>query len=148
MKVHRVGRMSRWQRWSIFIVMGVCLVSGVTYFLRQDLLDLPPSANRLWWILHGATSLIAILAIGAALSQHVLVAWRARRGRITGSINLVFLGILVVTTLVLFYGLETWHDAAHWIHVVAGLLAVVAFPGHILWGRTRAAKLRRFTTAS
>ena len=147
MKVHRVGRMSRWQRWSTFVVMAACLVSGITYFLRQDLYDLPPSANRLWWILHGTTSLVAILAIGAALSQHVLVAWRAGRGRTTGTINLVFMGVLVVTTLLLFYGLEEWHVPAHWVHVVAGLLAAVAFPAHIVWGRTRAAKLRGFVPA-
>lgn len=148
MKVHRVGRMARWQRWSTFVVMGLCLISGTTYFFRQDLLDLPPSANRLWWILHGTTSVIAIVAIGGALSQHVLVAWRADRGRTSGTTNLVLMIVLVLTTLLLFYGLEAWHTPAHWIHVGAGLLAVVALPLHIVWGRTRAARLRRFVAAS
>ena len=144
MKVVRVGRMSRWQRWTTFALMGICLASGVTYFVRQDLFDLPPSANRLWWILHGTISLVAMLAIGAALSQHVLVAWRAGRGRTSGAINLAFFVALVATTLLLFYGLEEWRGPAHWIHVVAGLCAVIAFPAHIVWGRTRVGKRRRF----
>ena len=90
------------------------------------------------------TSFVAILAIGGAIAQHVVVAWRARRGRATGTFNLVLLSALVVTTVILFYGLEGWRLPAHWVHIGAGLVAVVAFPAHVLWGRTRKARLKSF----
>jgi hypothetical protein len=144
MKIVRVGRMAFWQRWTTHVVLLVCAITGVGYFVGQELLDLQPSANRYWWIAHGATGFVAILVIGGAITQHVVVAWRARRGRNTGTFNLVLLSSLVVTTMILFYGLEPWRLPAHWVHIGAGLVAIVAFPAHVLWGRTRKARLKSF----
>jgi hypothetical protein len=132
--------MLRWQRWTTYVVLAGCGVSGLVYFALMDYVQLPPSRMKFWWIAHGVTSLVALMVIGAATSQHVLVAWRAHRGRWTGSGNLALLLCLAVTAVLLYYGLESWHDPMHWVHAIVGVIAVVAFPVHVLWGRTRPAR--------
>lgn len=137
----RVGRMARWQRRSIYVVLAACAITGIVWFAMTDWLALPPSRTRFWWIAHGVTAVPAGILIGSALSQHVVVAWRAARGRIAGSLSLAVLALLIGTALYLMYGPEAGHDALHWIHSVGGLAAVGTFTFHVLWGRSRPGRM-------
>ncbi len=136
-----VGRMARWHRWTTYTVLGLCAASGVAWFLAMDLWHAAPSAARPWWIAHGVTAVFAAATIGGAVVQHVVVTWRSARGRWTGAINAALLGVLVASALYLMYGAEAGHDAAHWIHALIGLAAIVAFAWHVVWGRTRIPRL-------
>ena len=133
----RLGRMARWQRWTTYVTLGLCAATGLVWFLDLDLWQVAPPVARPWWVAHGITAVVAALVIGGAAVQHVVVTWRAVRGRWTGAINVAMLAGLVASALYLMYGPEVGHDAAHWVHVIVGIVAVVAFVGHVLWGRTR-----------
>lgn len=138
----RLGRMTRWQRRTTYVVLALCASSGIGWFTVLDLLHGAPPVARPWWVVHGITAVFAALAIGGAIAQHVVVTWRAARGRWSGTANLAFLGVLVGTALYLMYGAESGRDTIHWVHCVVGLAAVGVFVGHVVWGRTRVPKLR------
>ncbi len=132
--------MTRWQRRTTYVVLALCALSGIVWFVLLDVFHDAPSQVRFWWVLHGITAVAAAMTIGGAVVQHVVVTWRASRGRWSGTINLGFLAALMATALYLMYGAESGRDAVHWVHAIAGLIAVVAFIGHVLWGKTRVPK--------
>jgi hypothetical protein len=133
--------MPRWQRWTTYLTLAACATTGFVWFLELDVWDATPSTARPWWIAHGVTAVFAAFVIGGALVQHVVVTWRAARGRWTGAFNVALLGCLVATALYLMYGAEVGHDTIHWIHAIVGITAIFAFAGHVLWGRTRVPRL-------
>ena len=129
--------MTRWQRRTTYVVLGLCAASGIGWFVLLDGLHATPTAARPWWVAHGLTAVAAAMTIGASATQHVVVTWRAARSRWAGSVNLVLLLGLVGTALYLMYGPEAGHDTMHWVHSIVGLVAVVGFVWHVVWGRTR-----------
>lgn len=136
----RLGRMPRWQRWTTWLVVGACLVTGLVYLVAMDFVAVEPRTLNVWWIAHGASSLCAMVVVGGAGSAHALIAWRARRGRWTGAVNAASLVLLIGTAVLLFYGLQAWRGPAALVHSVVGVVAFVAFPAHVWWGRTRRAR--------
>lgn len=143
--------MPPWQRWATLLVVGSCLTTGLVYWIALDVAEVDPSGTRIWWIAHGLTSLLALMAIGGALTQHVKVTWRLHRGRVSGAANLIALLALALTSFIMFYGLSTWRDVAITVHWIVGLASTVLFPLHLLWGRTRLARhsvrTERFTAS-
>ena len=133
----RLGRMSRWQRRTTYVVLGLCAGTGLVWFVLLDFLQATPSQARPWWIAHGLTAAVAAMAIGASAAQHVVVTWRAARSRWAGGLNLALLLGLVGTALYLMYGAEAGHDTVHWVHTIGGVVALVGFAWHVVWGRTR-----------
>ena len=131
----RVGRMARWQRRFSYGMLGACALTGLVWFVLADGWQLPPSRLRPWWVGHGVSSLVALVAIGGALSQHVVATWRHRRNRAAGALTLGALLVAGGSALLLLYGAESWHAAAHWTHVALGLGAAVLFPWHVVRGR-------------
>jgi hypothetical protein len=136
----RIGRLARWQRWTSYAVLASCAATGVVWFALMDLAEWQPTKLVLWWVAHGATGFLAIMAIGMALPHHIVSTWRHHRNRWLGSIALGTLAALAVTALLLLYGKEAWHVGAHWTHVVFGLAALAAFPLHVLRGKRSLAK--------
>ena len=133
--IARVGRVLQWQKLASYLVLGVCGASGVVWFFLLDAVHWSPTRVVLWWVLHGITGFLAIAAIGMALPHHVVATWRHHRNRWAGGLSLALLVALGLSALLLLYGPETAHDAGHWVHVVLGLLALVAFPWHVIRGR-------------
>ncbi len=136
-----IGRMARWHRWTTYATLSLCAASGVAWFSRSTCWHAAPSTARPWWVAHGVTAVFAAAVIGGAVVQHVVVTWRSARGRWSGAINAAMLAGLVASALYLMYGAEAGHDAAHWIHSLLGIAAIVAFAWHVVWGRTRVPRL-------
>lgn len=129
--------MPRWQRWTTWSVLGACLVSGAIYLVAMDFVETRPATLAIWWITHGLTGLVALAIVGGAITSHVVATWRASRGRVTGAINLALLATLAASAVALFYGPQAWRDAVVWTHLGTGVAALVAFPAHVWWGRSR-----------
>lgn len=127
--------MHRWQRLLSFWVVGICLCSGLIWFIALDGLQLPVPSLRAWWILHGCSSLLSLVLVGAALPQHLVVTWKARRNRLHGLIVLAGFGAALLSALGLFYAPEQWRDLMHWMHCVSCLILALAFPLHIVRAR-------------
>ena len=137
----RVGKVTGWQRWASHAVLGACALTGLVWFVLADALDQAPPQVRLWWVGHGVTGFLAMVAIGMALPHHVVATWKHHRNRWLGGIALGLLVALMLTALLLEYGQEPWHTALHWVHVGIGLAALLAFPLHVLRGRRSIGRL-------
>jgi hypothetical protein len=129
------GKMHRWQRLSTFWLFSICFITGVVWFASLDMLHTPVTKLRFWWVLHGCSSLVVLLLIGAAFPHHVLVTWKAKRNVRHGILVIAGLLVMLLTALGLLYGPEEWHDALHWSHSVLGLAVAVLFPLHVWRGR-------------
>ena len=136
------GKMQRWQRLASFWLLGACCASGMAWLGGLDLLQVPVPRLRFWWVTHGATSLLALILIGAALPQPLIVTWKAGRNRRHGVLLVGGLALLLASALGLLYGLEEWHDTMHWLHAVVGLAMTIVFPWHVWRGR-RQNRLRK-----
>lgn len=142
-RLPRIGRTARWQsRWS-YAVLGACLSTGLVWFVMLDLVGWEPPRLVFWWIAHGVSGLLALMAIGAALPHHVTAAWRHHRNRLLGGATLALLGLAALVVLALLYGIESWHTPAHWLHVGLGIAAAIVFPWHVIKGRSSVAKMLR-----
>ena len=132
----RIGRLPRWQRNFIHLVLTVCALSGLVFFLKQSLG---------WWdgrsgahdvlIIHGVSAAFVLVALGSVLPAHIRISWIARRNRISGASMLATMGALMLSGLLLYYGAEESRDFAELTHDVIGFAALAIFPLHILIGK-------------
>lgn len=136
------GKMQRWQRLSTFWLLGISFASGLAWFGGLDWLQLPPAKLRLWWVGHGASSLLVLILVGAALPHHLIVTWKAKRNLRHGVLVLTGLALLLLSALGLLYGPEAWHDGAHWVHALGGVVVSLVFPWHVWRGRRQNASGR------
>ena len=140
----RLGCMAKWQRWTSYVLFSLCVSSGFVWFVLADLLEWMPPQLKVWWVLHGVTAMLSLLLIGAALPQHISVAWKAKRNRGGGGLSTFLLGLLLGSVMVLYYGAASFHDEARWVHIVLGIFLLILFPWHILRGRRAAAVMARY----
>ena len=128
----RIGRLPSWQRWATHSILTLCAASGVGYFMMREqgfaFGGLAPHAVLVW---HGVSSAFALLAFGAVLPGHVRAAWNGRRHRISGSLMLAVMALLMLSGLLLYYGDEEGRDLTLWLHWGAGFAAVAVFALHV-----------------
>lgn len=136
----RLGRMATWQRRTTHLVLLSCAFSGLSWFVLADFFALPLAPLRLWWVSHGVSGLASLVLMGAALSQHVLVTWRAKKNRLLGAIVLGSFLLLTLTTGFLYYGNALTRDFMRWSHILLGLSLIAAVPLHIYVGRQSASR--------
>jgi hypothetical protein len=139
----RLGRMAKWQRWASYSLFASCVTTGLIWFVLSDLFEWMPPQLKVWWVLHGVTSILSLLLIGAALPQHISVTWKAKRNRIGGGVSTFFLGLLLGSVIALYYGAGSFHDEFRLVHIALGICLVILFPWHILRGRKSRAVITR-----
>ena len=140
----RLGRMASWQRKSSYFVFSATLATGLVWFVLGDLFEYMPPQLKIWWIAHGLTGLLSIIWIGAAMPQHIVVAWRAHRNRWGGSIATLFIALLLISTALLYYGPELVRENVRWIHIGLGISLLIIFPWHIIRGRKSGGRVKSF----
>jgi hypothetical protein len=80
------------------------------------------------------------LLLGAVMPVHIKSGWKSKRNRISGSLMIAVMALLLVSGLFLYYGADT-REAALWVHWVIGCGLVLLFPAHYLLGK-RANRLK------
>lgn len=136
-KIHRPqpGRMLTWHRQASYVIIGLCCLTGMGWFVLQAWANWLPPQLKFWWISHGATGLLGLMILGAAIPQHVVVTWRTKRNRIAGAACLMCAMILAFTAGMFFYAPESFRDMSFWLHSLTGLSLCIAFPLHIIKGK-------------
>lgn len=131
----RVGRLARWQRYSSYLILGLCAFSGLFFFLKREMgWELADIAARSFLVWHGVTAALALLVFGSVLPNHVRPAWNTRRNRASGALMMLVMSALMASGLLLYYGAEEWHDGTLWVHWIVGFASFAAFPLHLLLG--------------
>ena len=81
--------------------------------------------------LHGLFAMAALAFLGLLWAVHIVRGWRARRGRVSGSVLFGLALVLVLTGYLLYYigddDLRGWTSLIHW---TLGLAALPAFLLH------------------
>jgi hypothetical protein len=127
--------MPAWQAISTHLIFLLCAVSGVLYLLAHEFEIAPFTIkNHSILIAHGVTAYLFVLLFGAVMPVHIKSGWKTKRNRISGSLMLAVMGLLIISGLILYYGVDT-RDAALWVHWVIGCGLVLLFPAHYLLGR-------------
>jgi cation transport ATPase len=131
MKKHGLGKLPHWQRWFTLVTLIVCAFSGIAYLLGHEFyISRALLGDRLVLITHGVASAIALIAFGTILPFHIKAGWKSRMNRISGISQLLFIGILIITAMLLYYGPEEIHDGSEVTHWVVGLIFFGVFLIH------------------
>ena len=131
-EIRRPGRMPRWQRWSFWFGMGLCIASGISYWLGREMFVATGwLGHRNVLSLHGISASLAVFLLGTIAVGHIRVGWILRKNRLSGVGNVVVLSVLVLTGWGLYYGPEETRDVTVWVHWLLGLGFVGVLCAHV-----------------
>ncbi len=117
--------MNRAHRLALHASFTILAASGVAA-------ELAPAWRSALMRVHGAAAMVALLAIGGLLVQHVTKGWAERRNRCTGAIVLAGALWLAMTGYVLYYsGSDELRAFAGSTHLWIGIALAVALGLHI-----------------
>ncbi len=137
-------RMAVWQRWGGFLTGLVLLVTGVWWWIDQDLLLNDPTGVAILLIkLHGIVAAIGLLWLGGLLSTHVRVAWQRRRNIGSGLFALLLMALLCGSGVGLYYASYEIREVLHGLHFWLGLAVALVVPLHVVLGRLKRVKVKR-----
>ena len=134
-KRSRVAHLPTWQSISSHTIFLICATSGVLYLLGHQF-EIHPLAieDHHILIIHGVAAYLFVLLFGAVLPTHIKAAWKAKRNRISGSLMISVMSLLLISGLFLYYA-DVTRDAALWVHWIIGGGLVLLFPFHYIAGR-------------
>ena len=134
-KRSRVAHLPRWQSLSTHLIFIICAISGVLYLLAHEFeMALLAVENHTILIVHGFSAYFFVLLFGAVLPNHIKGGWQNKRNRISGSLMVLVMGLLLLSGLFLYYG-DLTRDVALWVHWIIGGGLVLLFPFHFVMGR-------------
>ncbi len=134
-KRSRVAHLPAWQAFSSHVIFLICAISGVLYLLAHEFeITLLVVENHSILIAHGASAYLFVLLFGAVMPTHIKAGWKAKRNRVSGSLMITVMSLLLVSGLFLYYADEIRY-AALWVHWVIGGGLVLLFPFHFIAGR-------------
>ena len=134
-KRNRVAHLPSWQSYCTHTIFIICAVSGVLYLLAHELDIIPlPIKNHSILVIHGFSAYFFALLFGAVIPTHIKAGWKNKRNKISGSLMVLAMSLLLISGLFLYYGADT-RDAALWVHWVIGCGLVLLFPFHFFAGR-------------
>lgn len=132
----RLGKMPSWQRW--FVTLGIlsCSLSGSIYLIGHEFqIQRSTLGSHSILAIHGVAAMIATLALGSALPFHLKSGLKSKRKWISGLSQLGFLGALMITGLLLYYGPASIRETVVNTHWIIGLLFFAIFLLHVFNGR-------------
>lgn len=134
-KRNRVAHLPFWQSFSTHTVFVLCATSGVLYLLAHEFDISPlPTTNHTLLVIHGFAAYFFALLFGAVIPTHIKGGWKSKRNKISGSLMVMVMSLLLISGLFLYYGADT-RNAALWVHWVVGCSLVLLFPFHFIAGR-------------
>ena len=141
-----LGRLPRWQEWSVYLGFGVLLITGIAWLLLDNFVQVEGQfgpehhpAEHLTLIVHGVVAYGFLIVGGTMFPVHITLGWNTKRNHKSGIVFAATLLILAATALGLYYlGDEVLRHRVSTIHWVAGVLALPALLFHALRGRNRA----------
>ncbi|MBU3606177.1 MULTISPECIES: hypothetical protein [unclassified Polynucleobacter] len=127
----RLGKMPNWQRSFVLTSMLACSLSGCLYLLGHEFrIQKSWLGNHTVLATHGIAAMLAILALGSVLPFHLKAGFKSQKKRLSGFSQLGFLGALVITGALLYYGPADIRDEVIQTHWMIGLLFTAIFLIH------------------
>ena len=135
-----------WQQRGVYASLGLLTLSGIVwlalhwlYLLNGQRPDFQPGMlpYKLWAMrVHAAAALISLVMVGSVMTQHIRLAWRLNKNRISGSLMVSALGLLAWTGYALGYVPEgLFRQWSTWLHWGAGVALPLVLAAHVLLGQ-------------
>ena len=129
----QAGKMPRWQRWTFWLVMSTCCLSGICFLVGSEFLTSPSIlTSRKVITTHGVTACLAVFVFGTISMGHIRLGWILRKNKATGIGNIVTLSLMILTGLGLYYGSEEIRDQAVLLHWISGLGFLAVLTLHLV----------------
>ncbi len=143
--IRRSAPMPAWQAIPSHLIFILCAASGVLYLLAHEF-EIAPLAikNHSLLIAHGVSAYLFVILFGSVMPVHIKSGWKTKRNRISGGLMIAVMTLLLVSGLILYYGVDT-REPALWVHWVIGCGLVVLFPAHYLLGKFTSGHSRSHT---
>ncbi|BDX21000.1 hypothetical protein TUM22923_03210 [Polynucleobacter sp. TUM22923] len=135
---NRLGKMPSWQRPFVLLGMWSASITGIMYLLGHEFQIqglLLGSHSILVW--HGIAAMIASIALGSILPNHLKAGWKSKRKLLSGISQLAFLLTLLITGALLYYGPEEMRDLVIMTHWLVGIAFALVFLLHSTRARKR-----------
>jgi len=127
----RLGKMPTWQRFFVIGGMLACSISGSLYLLGHEFqIQRSLLGNRHILAAHGIFAVLATLALGSVLSFHLKAGIKSKKKWFSGFSQLSFLGTLLITGALLYYGPANIRDEVVITHWVVGIAFFGTFVLH------------------
>lgn len=123
------------------IITALLWISGVWMHAwpMEQVFDM--SEQQAWWrrssgVLHGVLTWVFCIMVGRGVWPHVRVMWHKAVDSqwLFGIFNLLLFAALMVSGLLLLYGVADWHEVSSDVHYWIGLLCPLIFLPHT-WRR-------------
>ena len=134
----RLGKMPSWQRNGVLIGMLSCSITGLAYLLGHEFQvqrTLLGQHSILAW--HGISAMLATMALGSVLPFHLKAGLKSKRKLFSGLSQLAFLGTLVFSGALLYYGPEEIREEVVLTHWIIGLVFLAIFLLHAVYLRKK-----------
>jgi hypothetical protein len=152
---HDGMKMPGWMKAWIYSAASICLASGAMWLVLHNFVsregDFGPEQHpleRVMLVGHGCVSLLLVWLLGVIFIIHVKRGWQKKQNRTAGLIISLISLLLMLSGMGLYYlGSEQLRMNTATLHWVLGLLAGLALPMHIYWGRALQARKVKSTAA-
>ena len=127
----RLGKMPVWQKWFVILGMLGCSTTGSLYLLGHEFgVARSQLGAHSVLAMHGAAAMLATLALGSVLPFHLKAGFKSKTRWMSGFGQLGFLGTLLISGGLLYYGPEQIRETVIDIHWMIGLLFLAVFILH------------------
>lgn len=127
----RLGKMPSWQKSFVVTGMLACSLTGCLYLLGHEFqIQRPVLGSRHLLAAHGIAAILATLALGSVLPFHLKAGLKSRKKWLSGMSQLSFLGVLLISGALLYYGPAEIRDGVINTHWIVGLIFFIIFLIH------------------
>ncbi len=153
--LHDGMKMPNWIRTWMYSAASLCLASGALWLILHNFISYegefgpePHPLEHTMLIIHGCVSLLVLWLLGLIFIVHIKRAWQKKLNRTTGLVISLISLMLILSGLGLYYlGSEQLRINTATAHWLLGLLAGIALPAHIYWGRILQARKANSTAS-
>jgi hypothetical protein len=128
-------------RFALYGAFGLLFSTGMIWLLADRFKE--GASGELWQqtaayalTVHGGTTMVTLMLLGALIPSHIQRAWRAKKNRVTGIASVAVYGFLIVTAFGLYYlGSEALRPWLSFLHVTIGFAVPAVIAAHVMVGR-------------
>lgn len=131
-------KLPSFQKLNAYLFFSIVAITGVWWIMLSEIMN---SMNlkliHRILIAHGITATFCLIIFGSLMTQHIRVAWQLKKNRVSGSLSVATLFLMVLTGLGLYYAEEEQQVVYEWLHIILGLVVILLIPIHIYLGKRK-----------